>query len=425
MLLQFNFKNYLSFRDDTTLDLTATNITEHPAHVVTIGKEKILPLAAIYGANASGKSNVLEAFHYMTTYVINSFAFGGENAKDKSSDQLSFLPPTPFLFDAASKEAESSFEIYFITSEQNDCKSYHYGFTIGADGVHEEWLNSKAKNSSRYKKIFYRNGNSLDLSGLPAVGRGMISIALEPEALIVSLGAKLKIGELKLIRDWFYDNELADFGNPSENLTLSTQVPKEFVTDRDFQRRVAAYFSSFDPSIRDFQISQIEEAEDDGSGRVGRARIDAVHQMVDSDETALLPMTVESAGTLKMFALYPLLESVLQHGSVLFVDELNARLHPLLLRTILIMFLDPKSNPNHAQLLFTTHDPWHLSLLRRDEVWFTEKDERGISSLYSLVDFEDENGAKIRKDENYIKNYLLGKYGGIPAVYNLDILGGE
>ena len=89
------------------------------------------------------------------------------------------------------------------------------------------------------------------------------------------------------------------------------------------------------------------------------------------------------------------------------------------------MFLDPKSNPNHAQLLFTTHDPWHLSLLRRDEVWFTEKDERGISSLYSLVDFEDENGAKIRKDENYIKNYLLGKYGGIPTVYNLDILGGE
>ena len=136
MLLQFNFKNYLSFRDDTTLDLTATNITEHPAHVVTIGKEKVLPLAAIYGANASGKSNVLEAFHYMTTYVVNSFAFGGDNAKDKSSDQLSFLPPTPFLFDAASKEAESSFEIYFIISEQNDCKSYHYGFTIGADGVH-------------------------------------------------------------------------------------------------------------------------------------------------------------------------------------------------------------------------------------------------------------------------------------------------
>ena len=407
MLLQFNFKNYLSFRDDTTLDLTATNITEHPAHVVTIGKEKVLPLAAIYGANASGKSNVQVAFNYMSTYVLSSFAFGGNNAK--SNSRINFVPPTPFLFDASSKEAESSFEVYFITTEQNSCKSYNYGFTLGTDGIHEEWLNVKAKTSSTYKKIFYRNGNSLDLSGLSLASQNMISIALEPETLIVSLGAKLKIDNLKLVHNWFYQNEVADFGNPNENLMLSTQVSKDFVTDRDLQRRVAAYFSAFDPSIRDFQISQIEEVEDDGSGRVGRARIDAVHKMVSSDETALLPLKAESAGTLKMFALYPLLQSVLQHGSVLFVDELNARLHPLLLRTILIMFLDPKSNPNHAQLLFTTHDPWHLSLLRRDEVWFTEKNEQGISTLYSLVDFEDENGAKIRKDENYSKNYLLGK----------------
>ncbi|MDE7219354.1 MAG: ATP-binding protein [Oscillospiraceae bacterium] len=423
MLLQFNFKNYLSFRDDTTLDLTATKITEYPAHVVAVGKEKVLPLAAIYGANASGKSNVQDAFVYMSNYVINSFSYGGDNKKD--IDRSDFAPPTPFLLDTASMDAETSFEVYFITSKQNNYKSYNYGFTIGADGIHEEWLNSKAKTAADYKKIFYRNGSSLDLSGLPQASQSLITIALEPEALIVSLGAKLRISELKLVRDWFYDNEIANFGNPSENLMLSSQVSKSFVTDRDLQHRVAAYFSSFDPSIRDFHISQIEEVEDDGSGRVGRARIDAVHQMVDSDEFALFPLSIESAGTLKMFALYPLLQSVLQHGSVLFVDELNARLHPLLLRTILIMFLDPKTNPNHAQLIFTTHDAWHLSLLRRDEIWFTEKDEQGISTLYSLVDFEDENGTKIRKDENYIKNYLLGKYGGIPSVHNLDILGGE
>lgn len=423
MLLQFNFKNYLSFRDDTTLDLTATNITEYPAHVVTVGKEKVLPLAAVYGANASGKSNVQDAFTFMTNYVLNSFAFGGDSEKD--GNRSDFAPPVPFLLDTASRNAESSFEVYFITSERNACKSYHYGFTIGADGVHEEWLNVKAKTSPTYKKIFYRNGESLNLSGLHAAGRNLISAALEPEALIVSLGAKLKISELKLVRDWFYDNEIANFGSPSENLMLSTRVSRDFVTNRDLQRRVAAYFSTFDPSIRDFEISQVEEFEDDGTGRVGRARIDTVHRMVDSDETVLLPMTVESAGTLKMFSLYPLLESVLKHGSVLFVDELNARLHPLLLRTVLIMFLDPKTNPNHAQLIFTTHDTWPLSLLRRDEIWFTEKSDQGVSSLYSLVDFADEKGAKIRKDENYIKNYLLGKYGGIPSVHNMDILGGE
>lgn len=108
-------------------------------------------------------------------------------------------------------------------------------------------------------------------------------------------------------------------------------------------------------------------------------------------------------------------------GGVLFVDELNSRLHPLLVRNFLINFLDPSINKNHAQIIFTTHDSWTLSnnLLRRDEVWFTEKDNNGISSLYSLADFVDEDGQKIRKDENYEKNYLLGKYGAIPELKSM------
>lgn len=122
--------------------------------------------------------------------------------------------------------------------------------------------------------------------------------------------------------------------------------------------------------------------------------------------------------------LYPELQSVMKNGGVYFVDELNARLHPLLVRNFILTFLNPEININHAQLIFTTHDTWQLSnrLLRRDEIWFTEKDDEGLSTLYSLADFIDEDGSRIRKDENYEKNYLLGKYGAIPSLKTIDFL---
>ncbi len=146
--------------------------------------------------------------------------------------------------------------------------------------------------------------------------------------------------------------------------------------------------------------------------------------MIDSSGTAEISLRAESAGTLKMFVLYPELQKVLERGSVFFVDELNARLHPLLVRNFLLTFLNPKTNPNHAQLIFTTHDTWHLSnrLLRTDEIWFAEKDEKGISSLYSLADFEDDNEQEA--NINYEELYLTGRYGAIPKMKLLQILGG-
>ena len=113
----------------------------------------------------------------------------------------------------------------------------------------------------------------------------------------------------------------------------------------------------------------------------------------------------------------------MEKGSVFFIDELNARLHPLLVRNFLLTFLNPNINVNHAQLVFTTHDTWQLSnqLLRRDEIWFVEKDDRGVSTLYSLADFVDEDGVRIRKDESYEKNYLIGKYGAIPTLKSIDM----
>ena len=416
MLIQFNFKNFKSFREEATLDLSAAKMTEFSDRVVTIGREKILPVAAIYGANASGKSNIYNAFEYMAEYVMDSFKYGDDE------ENFEEFRPTPFLFDSTSANAESSFEVYFTLPGDKTEKIYNYGFCIGKEGVTEEWLNAKAKTARKYSTVFYRgtDDDELDLSGFPKNSRDNILVALEKQVLIISLGAKLKIAKCKAIRDWFLSNEFADFGDPVTNFFLHRRLPKGFVEDKEVQQKVVEYFASFDEHIKDFKIERVPH---DGESKEDTYKINALHKMIDSDEMAEIPLSLESAGTLKMFALYPELQEVLEKGSVFFIDELNARLHPLLVRNFILTFLNPKINTNHAQLVFTTHDTWQLSnqLLRRDEIWFVEKDTRGLSTLYSLADFVDEDGARIRKDESYEKNYLLGKYGAIPDLKRIDM----
>ena len=420
MLIQFSFKNFKSFRDEATLDLSAAKMTEFSDRVVSEGNDKILPMAAIYGANASGKSNIYNAFGYMADYVIESFKYGDEEEKFEE------YRPTPFLFDSASNDAESSFEVYFTIPGDKAEKTYNYGFCVGRHGVTEEWLNVKAKTARKYASVFYRSTeeDTLDLSGLPKSSRDNIQVALEKQVLIVSLGAKLKVNKCKDIRDWFMANEFADFGDPFTNFFLSRRLPKGFVDDNRVQKKVIEYFASFDEHIKDFEIEKLPH---DADSKEETYKISSLHKKIDSDTFAAIPLSMESAGTLKMFALYPELQDVLEKGSVFFIDELNARLHPLLVRNFLLTFLNPEINTRHAQLIFTTHDTWQLSnqLLRRDEVWFTEKDELGISKLYSLADFVDESGARIRKDESYEKNYLIGKYGAIPTLKSIDIFKGE
>lgn len=411
MLIQFSFKNYKSFKDEAILDLSAAKMTEFSDRVVTIGSEKILPVVAIYGANASGKSNVYNAFEYMSEYVVQSFKYGDEENNFKS------ILPTPFLLSSETQNAETSFEVYFTIPGDKTERVWNYGFCIGCSGVTEEWLNKKAKTARNYSPVFYRDTDSLELKGFTKKNRDNIEIALEKQVLVVSLGAKLKIKECKQIRDWFLNNEFADFGDPVTSFFMHKRLPRGFVDDVKVRADVVKYFSSFDETIKDFRIEKVMT--DDGEVY----RVIAIHKKIDSDGIAEIPLEEESAGTLKMFALYPELHEVLHNGGVYFIDELNARLHPLLVRNFILTFLNPEINTNHAQLIFTTHDTWQLSnqLLRRDEIWFTEKDDKGISTLYSLADFVDEDGSHIRKDESYEKNYLLGKYGAIPSLKSIDI----
>jgi AAA15 family ATPase/GTPase len=423
MLIQFNFKNYKSFRDEVSLDLSATKITEHEDHVVSIANDKLLKVAAIYGANASGKSNVYDAFDYMSYYVSESFKFGGEK-ESRRKTEAEYIKVTPFFFDEAKRDEETTFEVFYVDNTEKKEKVYQYGFSLLQDEVIEEWLYSKAKTARKnFRTIFYRKkGEELELNGLPRSYVENIKASLNKESLIVSLGAKLRVDALKKVRDWFLNNEILDFGDPVENLLRSRVLPKDFIDNKEVQGNVINYFASFDEAIQDFNVEVLPQENEKDSRK--DYKIDAFHRVVDSQKLASIPLSHESSGTLKMFAMYPALKDVLDLGGTLFVDELNARLHPLLVRNIILTFLSPEINTQNAQLIFTTHDIWQFSneLLRRDEIWMVNKDRDGISELYSLADFKDEEGNKVRRDEAISKNYLTGNYGAIPALKPMKML---
>ena len=195
MLIQFRFQNFKSFKDETILDLSAGKAQAHKNSVIEFGNSKLLPVAAIYGANASGKSNLLEAFNFMRTYVLESFGYGDEKKKKQRY--------TPFMSDTKDMQ-ESLFEVYFVREESGTIKYYNYGFTLGTDGVVEEWYGKKPRTGREYRCLFYRNTatGEYDLQGLRPSDQDLIRLSLNKETLIVSLGAKLKMQSLRSIQTW-------------------------------------------------------------------------------------------------------------------------------------------------------------------------------------------------------------------------------
>ena len=419
MLLKFNFKNFKSFKNEASLDLTATKISEFSESNFDVGNNKVLPVAGILGANASGKSNIMEAFTFMYEYVMMSLNFAGGQVNPVIRGGM--IRPIPFLFDTKSKQEGSKFEIYFSMNQDETGKIYQYGFIFNNNIIEEEWLNYKAKTSrENFKTIFYRGKDELDLSGLEKDKIKNIEVSMQKETLILTLGTALKEKLLSEIFKWFRNNITIDFGNPAQNLLISRNIGiSQDYFDEKTKREVVKYLSAFDDAIIGMDA---KEREVNNITKQKVLEITFKHQMSDGNIGFDLPLQFESAGTQKMFNLYPILRDAFKCGSVIFVDELNSKLHPLLLRTIIQMFMNKDINKNRAQLVFTSHDVWQLKsdIMRRDEIWFTEKDEKGVSSLYSLSDFVDEDGVKIRKDEDYQKNYLLGKYGAIPKLKGFD-----
>ncbi|AVQ17337.1 AAA family ATPase [Fusobacterium gonidiaformans] len=414
MLLQFYFSNYRSFEGEAILDMRASGSNELSSHIRVQGNEKILPVSAIYGANASGKSSVFEAFRFMTWCVSNSLSFSKEN-KGKSQK----LNADSFKFSDKVKEP-SEFEINYIDSNGKKKLYYTYGFKIGSSEIIEEYLayNTKTgvKRNEEFTYIFNRKKNEkLYLDSSLEKFKENIEISLKKETLLVSLGAVLNIKEMKQVQDWFFKTEVINFSNSLYGAFFENILPRKADESQEVRRNLVEFINSFDDSIIDIEVEKSSSGDKDEDSY----RVYAIHK-TKSGNTNRLSFSEESSGTKKMFSLYQTLLDVLEQGGIFFADELDIKLHPLLMRNILLTFTDKEKNKNNAQLIFTTHNTIYMDmdLLRRDEIWFVEK-KLGVSSLYSLDDITNEKGEKVRKDSNYEKHYLLGNYGAVPYLKNL------
>lgn len=418
MLFEFTLGNFLSFRDRKTLSFKASSISELPENVVNVGKYKLLRSAVVYGANSSGKSNLIKGLDRMRDVLLNS-------VKLNDTDDLDF---SPFLLSTNENEP-TFFEIEFL----HHSKVFRYGFEYNQKMILNEWLFIR-QGSKKEVVQFIRTPDGIGVATEFEEGIGKEK-STNDNRLFISLVAQLG-GEIsKNVLEWFKGyNVLSGIDHKDytgfslrmlhkkingcqESLSLFQKLKLGFT---DISVKEAEFSSGELPSnmpdkmrtklIKELQGKTMVSVKTlhnryDNNGQI----IDNV--LFDKDEQ-------ESEGTRKIIDLSgPVFDSLIL-GKVLIIDELDAKLHPLITIQIIKLFNDPQTNPNNAQLFFATHDTNLLNaeLFRRDQIWFTEKDEIEQSDLYSLIEFKMPDGTKVRNDSNLERNYIRGRYGAIPFI---------
>ena len=413
MLLEFTVGNYRSFRDDVTISLVATSLPsqstelEHGAMTRIDDDLSVLNTAAVYGANASGKSNLIQAIFFVSMFVRDSAR------KGQSGDVINVQP---FRFDQDSADEPSYFEMVFRVGDVQ----YRYGFEVSEKTVHREWLFHRKR---RETLLFKRTGSKFELKS--AFGRAdVVTKHTRDNALFLSVAAQLKIPLAKLLVDWFGDIRwISGLGEETVDHTVHC------LRDKTFNGRVLQVLRAMDLGIDGFKFEERERTETQNQGLSSHGssfvrgkkewHIDAVHNVLDEDGvvcgSATLDLKSESQGTQKLFALAGPLVALLNRGGLMVIDEFDARLHPVLSRKIIEMFHDPDINTKGAQLLLATHDSNLLArgTFRRDQIWFVEKSKVGVSSLFSLASI------KVPNDASYESDYIRGRYGAIPFLGGL------
>lgn len=405
MLIQFNFKNFKSFKNQTTLDMTATSITEHPYNLIDCDDgEKYVKTVAIYGANASGKSSVIDAYRFMTGFVMLSF----KDASDKED-----IPLKRFAFDTNSKNEPAEFEVFFTHNNEE----YQYGFALDNKKIYEEWMYIK-KSKGKFISLFEREGADIECNSKMLKGADNFIPMVKDKTLFLSIISNAKIPYAISVSDWFLATPVIDYGNIA-NESFLTEI-KNVIEDESYQNDLTAFLKAIDIDIEGIIVEKYKDEKD----KI-KYKIYTKHLIKGTNSYYNLPLSEESSGTQKMFSLYFYLKFSLKFGSTIFIDELDSKLHPLLLRYILTNFHDENINTKGAQLIYTTHDNYTLTrdIFRRDQIWFVEKDNDSVSNLYSLVEYKLDDEKKIRKDASYNKDYLLGKYGAVPIFRGYDMWG--
>lgn len=404
MLCQFSVKNFRCIKDEITLDLQATNISEHVQSLLSdVDGEKFLPLSVIYGPNASGKSTVLLALYSLANKIMRPIRITSHESEKRPERNFKALSIEPFKFSEETGNSPTEYELFFRI---NGCE-YQYKISLLKNKVVNEELSRKDLHETEYRTVFMRNGDKISLEILKDYPVPDISDDL---ALLSYVGITYrKNAVVKDVINWF-DKRIyfLNYGNPLSDAEAA-------IADSDDEKSIVLkMFKEMDIDISDYKVEQLE-----GEGEKNQVDVYTSHE-IDGKEYNL-ELSDESSGTIKMFGVLPYIAESIRDGITLIIDELDAKLHPLLLNYIIGLFRDPKINKNKAQLIFTSHDltTMNAETFRRDEIWFIAKGGNGAAKMYSLVEFKDEDGSKERKDAKYSKRYLEGRYGADPYLQRI------
>jgi len=419
VIIQFKVANYRSIGVEQTLSFVAESARRHPDNLIARNGYKLLKSVALFGANASGKSNLVKALGAMQEFVRDSATRMNEGDPIAAAE--------PFRLDPALRAAPSRFEITFVT----DGIVYVYGFAVSRERVESEWLTATKEGSStklfQFSRMF-NGGTSEDdwkFTDFNSIDEDQIKRRTLGNMLALSVGTQQKVEALRPIyqylreRVWTVDL----FNNPD---VLLRSTARRCQSSEDMRTMLSSLLLDADTGMENIHIdnpvrrvpdveSNTTEVQQHLIGlinslnsvpRITAQRRDSKGNMVEFDFKS-----DESQGSQRFFAIAGLLLDALARGAFVVVDELDASMHPLLTRRLLELFQSAEANGNGAQLLFTTHDTSLLDqdLFRRDQIWLAEKCD-GASTFFSLADIR----PPIRNTESFLRNYLTGRYGGTP-----------
>lgn len=427
MLIEFRFKNYRSFRDEAILSMEAIGLSSFKNCLIPLSsKVKLLPAIAIYGKNGGGKSNVIRAFWLAVQFIRNA---------QRTQHERAAIPVKPFALNDYSEKEPTEFAFEYTSGGMK----YWYGFAATREKVYSEYLYHAPKGQKAL--VFKRTEQEFSFTE-DKIKRAMIGDMVAENQLFFSVACTMNDAASVAAMRWFRDEVFfsRDYSDIPSRLM-------EYSEDPNMLKAIADYAKAADLGIQDMQFEiNSKEIENDRAlpnnipEGVKTALIQFMHALAESTNNGevrlkmgevsakashqgkkrngqmasySLELSDESDGTRKLMALAPAIESALRTGGVLLVDELERELHPMLVDYIVAKFQSKNSNPNGAQIVFTTHNTelMNLELLRKDQLYFVDKrDKDGASELYTISEFA------TRTTENIRKGYLVGKYGATPDV---------
>ena len=422
ILLRFTIENFRSIAERKSIILTPTAIKDQPhSNIAKIDKIDYLRTIAIYGANSSGKSNLIQGLECMEKLLLNS-------VKINDDDKLLY---DPYRLNTSKENTPTLYEIVFVTNNLR----YRYGFSNTDKRIHDEWL-IQVESSGNESKLFVRTVEGIGINEeLFPEGKDLESKTNDNRlflSVVGQLGGEISKSVIHFFQQGF--NVLSGLDTesyePFTKIFLDQKLPGCDAM-KQFFLRVQLGFKDVLSFAHKFDINDLPEqlpkdlkerlAKDlDGKKKL---KIVSFHGVYDDEGNMIETKDfdfdkMESAGTRKLFDLAGPIFDTLHSGKVLVIDELDAKMHPLISQELVKLFNDPTRNPHGAQLIFTTHDTNLLSshLLRRDQIWFTEKDEQERTDIYNMMQIVLPDGTKPRGDGNIERNYIRGRYGAIPYI---------